>query len=152
MKKYIYLTLALGIMILTACETADDIIAEMDTQVPNIAVVSDSMDVNFGQAGSIKFTATDPSGIRRIDIAYGAWNIVEVIDFSVSGDYPTSYEHTINFQVPTDSSLAWFSTVGTGYYHNGTIYKYTDYFHDIEIKATDIHLNERKSYARVRVR
>lgn len=151
MRSLSFLIISIGIVLLTSCETADDIIADMDTIVPDIIVPTDSMYVNFGQANSIKFTATDPSGIRRIDVAYGAWNIVEVIDFSASGEFPTSYEHTINFDVPADSAVAWFSKISTGYYHNGTTYKYTDYYHDIEIRASDIHLNERKSYARVRV-
>lgn len=152
MKSLLFLTLAIGTLLLASCETAEDIIADMDTIVPDITVTSDSMDVNFGQSNSIKFTATDPSGIRRIDITYGAWNIAEVIDFSATGDFPTSYEHTINFEVVADSATSWMSKISTSYYHNGTSYQYTDYYHDIEIKASDVHLNERTDYARVRVR
>lgn len=152
MKSVFFISLAISTLLFASCETAEDIIADMDTIVPDIVIAPDSIDVNFGQANSVKFTASDPSGIRRIDITYGTWDIVEVIDFSATGDYPTSYEHTINFDVPADSTKSWFSKISTGYYHNGDTYKYTDYFHDIEIRASDAHLNERKSYARVRVR
>ncbi len=152
MKHLFFIIFAIGTLLITSCETAEDITAGIDTQVPDILISSDSAFVDFGQANSVKFTATDPSGIRRIDITYGPWNIVEVIDFSTDGEYPTSYEHTINFDVPADSATSWFSKVSTGYYHNGDTYKYTDYFHDIEIRASDIHLNERTNYARVRVR
>lgn len=152
MKKYIVMILAMGAVCFTSCETAETIIADMDTLVPDVVIVNDSIDVDFGTSSSMDITISDPSGIRRIDITYGAWSIVEVIDFSVEDDYSTSYDYTINFDVPADSAKSWFSQVKTGYYHNGTEYQYTEYFHKIEIKATDKYLNERKSNACVRVR
>lgn len=152
MKKNIWILFALAAVVFASCETAESIIEDMDTRVPDVLIATDSMEVNFGASASLDLTFSDPSGIRRIDITYGAWDIVEVVDFSADGEFPQNYEYTLNFEVPADSTKSWLSKVATSYYHNGTPYQYTEYFHKIDIKVADKHLNERKSNAFVRVR
>lgn len=148
MKNLFFITLISTIGFLCSCETAEDTIAGMDTIVPEITISQDSSVITAGQSYNLNFTVEDPSGIKRIDITYGDWNISEVIDFSIDENYPETYEHTITFTVPTD---AWKSKVATGYYHNGTSYTYTEYYHKITIIVSDTKLNERTSLAAIKV-
>lgn len=135
------------LLIISSCETTEDILNSIDHEVPNIEFVQDSLVVNAGASVSISATVEDESGIERVEFSYGNWRINEIQDLSDQASSET-YEFTTEIIVPVDAEKEWEEDK---YFNDASSIKIIQQYHRLELKAWDKNRNERKSIIYIKV-
>ena len=71
MRKVI-IPFAIILLVISSCETTEDILNSIDHEVPGINFDQDSLVVNAGESVNISATIDDESGIERVEFSYGS--------------------------------------------------------------------------------
>lgn len=135
------------LLIISSCETTEDILNSIDHEVPTIEFAQDSLVVNAGASVSISATVEDESGIERVEFSYGNWRINEIQDLSDQASSET-YEFTTEIIVPVDAEKEWEEDK---YFNDASSIKIIQQYHRLELKAWDKNRNERKSIIYIKV-
>ena len=146
MRKVI-IPFAIILLVLSSCETTEDILNSIDHEVPSIILDQDSLVVNAGESVSISATIEDESGIERVEFSYGDWMINEIKDLSDQTSTEI-YEFSTEIMVPADAVKEWEEDK---YFNDASSIKVIQQFHRLELKAWDKNRNERKGILYIKV-
>ena len=146
MRKVI-IPFAIILLVLSSCETTEDILNSIDHEVPSINFDQDSLVVNAGESVSISATIEDESGIERLEFSYGDWRINEITDLSDQTSTEI-YEFTTEVMVPDDAVKEWEEDK---YFNDASSIKVIQQYHRLELKAWDKNRNERKGIVYIKV-
>ncbi len=146
MRKVI-IPFAIILLVLSSCETTEDILNSIDHEVPSIILDQDSLVVNAGESVSISATIEDESGIERVEFSYGDWMINEIKDLSDQTSTEI-YEFSTEIMVPADAVKEWEEDK---YFNDASSIKVMQQFHRLELKTWDKNRNERKGIVYIKV-
>ena len=135
------------LLVISSCETTDDILNSIDHEVPTIDFGQDSLTVDAGASVSISATIEDESGIERIEFSYGNWRINEILDLSDQTSTEI-YEFTTEVTVPVDAVKEWEEDK---YFNDASSIKIIQEYHRLELKAWDKNRNEKKGIVYIKV-
>lgn len=135
MKKTWFL-FCLPIIVFLSCETPEEILNNLDHNVPVFHFENDSITVNPGNQITAAVTLEDESGIDRIVFSYPNWLINEVIE--VEDKTTQKYSFTVSFLVPEDALTVWEEEF---IYNDGTSIIRPQRYHKLRITAWDNHRN-----------
>lgn len=136
------------IILVTACESTEDILERIDHTVPSVLFTPDTVEVAAGATVRVNALIEDESGIQRIEFTYGDWRINQIIDLSKeSGNY--SYQFSTDIQVPADAKKEWEENL---YFNDASSIKIIQKYHKLILSAWDKNRNLVKSYFYVRVK
>jgi hypothetical protein len=146
MRKVI-IPFAIILLVISSCETTEDILNSIDHEVPGINFDQDSLVVNAGESVNISATIDDESGIERVEFSYGDWRINEIKDLSDQTSTEI-YEFTTEIMVPADAVKEWEEDK---YFNDASSIKVIQQYHRLELKAWDKNRNERKGILYMKV-
>jgi hypothetical protein len=146
MRKVI-ISFVIILLVISSCETTDDILNSIDHEVPTIDFGQDSLTVDAGASVIITATIEDESGIERIEFSYGNWRINEIVDLSDQASTEI-YEFTSEVTVPVDAVKEWEEDK---YFNDGSSIKIIQKYHRLELKAWDKYRNQKKSIVYIKV-
>jgi hypothetical protein len=146
MRKVI-ISFVIILLVISSCETTDDILNSIDHEVPTIDFGQDSLTVDAGASVFITATIEDESGIERIEFSYGNWRINEILDLSDQASTEI-YEFTSEVTVPVDAVKEWEEDK---YFNDGSSIKIIQKYHRLELKAWDKNRNEKKGIVYIKV-
>lgn len=137
MRKRIIYTLVVSIVVfLSSCgETAEEISAGMDHEVPSYKVLTDSLVVSPLQEVQLKVEISDNAGLSRIVFSYGNWGLNSAINIEGS---PKTHLFETTVTIPQDAAKEWVESVTE---NDGTIVQKSQTYHKLVLTATDINMN-----------
>jgi hypothetical protein len=138
----------LSVVLLTACESTDDVLKKIDHTVPSVLFTPDTLEVAAGDKVTLNALVEDESGIQRIEFTYGDWRINKIIDLS-SETGKASYPFSLEITVPADAKKSWEEISS---FNDGSSIKINQQYHRLALSAWDKNRNLRKSYVFVRVK
>jgi hypothetical protein len=135
------------VMVLTSCESTDDILERLDHEVPEVEFMSDTVEVDAGSTLNVDAWVRDASGIERIEFSYGNWLINVIDDYS---EAPASDEVTFSTErmVPEDALKSWEEEK---YFNDASSIMIVQEYHPLALSAWDRNRNMRKAYLYVKV-
>ena len=139
MKHSLIMIICSFLLVFYACETAEDISAKMDHEVPSYKVLTDSLIVHAGQIVNIKVEVSDNVGLDKLVFSYGKWLLRESVSLKEL-NCPKSYLFETTLIIPEDAVKEWDEEVIT---NTGTSYKITQHYHKLNLEATDKNMNVR---------
>ncbi len=145
--KRVWIVATISIMLVTACESTDDVLNRIDHTVPSVEFTTDTLEVTAGENIAINALIEDESGIQRIEFTYGDWRINNIIDLSEeTGKF--TYQFSIDVQVPADAKKEWEENK---YFNDASSIKITQRYHQLVLSAWDKNRNLSKAYCYVKV-
>jgi hypothetical protein len=146
--KMVRILAALSIILVTACESTDDVLDKIDHTVPAVEFSADTLEVAAGGTLVINAVIEDESGIQRIEFAYGDWRINKIIDLSEEPNTPT-YNFSLEITAPEDAKKEWEETL---YFNDASSIKVVQRYHKLVLSAWDRNRNLRKGIVYVMVK
>jgi len=146
--KNVWIVASLSLLLVTACESTEDVLDRIDHTVPTVVFANDTLEVDPGGTLTLNAAVSDESGIQRIEFTYGDWRINNIIDLSAeTGTAP--YAFTLDITVPADAKKEWEETL---YFNDASSINITQRYHKLGLSAWDKNRNLKKEYVYVKVR
>ena len=145
--KILWATSMFFLILLTACESTDDILDRIDHKVPAIEFTNDTLAADPGSSITVSAIIEDESGIERIEFSYGSWRINQIVDLSQE-PVTSSYSFTTEITIPTNAIKEWQEDK---YFNDASSIKITQRYHPLALSAWDKNRNVNKVYVYVRV-
>lgn len=139
---------SLSVLLVTACESTDDVLNKLDHTVPSVQFTPDTLEVTAGESLTLTAVVEDESGIQRIEFTYGDWRINKIIDLS-EGPNTLSYPFSMEITIPTDAAKSWEENL---YFNDGTSIKITQQYHKLALSAWDKNRNLNKQYCYIKIK
>lgn len=146
--KIAWRVVLLSILLLTACESTDDVLKRIDHTVPSVQFSPDTLEVTAGENVTLNAVVEDESGLQRIEFTYGDWRINEIIDLSDDSNTVT-YPFSLDIKVPADALKEWEEDL---YFNDGSSIKIIQQYHKLTLSAWDKNRNLNKSCCFVKVK
>jgi hypothetical protein len=132
-----YSIITILLFIAVSCETPEDILNNLDHQVPEITFETDTLVIAAGANGNARVTVEDEAGVERIEFSYGAWQINQIFNLSEEGN-PASHSVDLEFTVPVDAETQWDETF---YFNDGSSIEILQQYHKLLVNSWDVNRN-----------
>lgn len=129
----------LFLLIMSACESSEEISRNLDHEVPSYKVLTDSLQLQPDQQVEVKVEISDNAGIKQIVFSYNEWLVREYISL-VDKDCPKTYTFETSIVVPGDAVKEWEEEM---ILNDGSVKTVTQKYHKLTLEATDINMNVR---------
>ncbi|TSA37634.1 MAG: hypothetical protein D4R64_05425 [Porphyromonadaceae bacterium] len=146
--KIAWIVVSLSVLLLTACESTEDVLNSIDHTVPSVQFNPDTLEVTAGENVTLNAVVEDESGLQRIEFTYGDWRINEIIDLSDDSNTVT-YPFSLDIKVPADALKEWEEN---SYFNDGSSIKIIQQYHKLALSAWDKNKNLNTSYCYVKVK
>ncbi len=120
-----------------SCETPEDILNNLDHQVPEITFTTDTLVIAAGANATATVTVEDEAGIDRIEFSYGSWQINQIFNLSEEGS-PDSHTLNLEFTIPLDAETQWDETL---YFNDGSSIVILQQYHKLLLNSWDVNRN-----------
>lgn len=136
------------LMLITSCESTEDILERLDHEVPVVEFISDTVEVDAGATLNVDAWVRDSSGIERIEFSYGNWRINEIEDLS---EQPVmeEVEFSTEITVPEDALKEWQEEK---YFNDASSIMIIQQYHPLALSAWDKNRNTTRAYLYVKVK
>jgi len=146
--KPAWLVASMVILLVTACESTDDVLNRIDHTVPSVQFAADTLEVDPGGTVLIQAVVEDESGIQRIEFTYGDWRINHIIDLREETG-TESYSFSLEIEVPRDARKEWEENK---YFNDASSIKIIQRYHKLALSVWDKNRNLSKTYCYIKVK